>query len=150
MQTQDIAQPTDQQDFLPINGTFYIEFFVGNAKQAAFYYHYTFGYDIVGYLGPETGHRDRASYVLQQNKVRFILTSPIKPEGFIADHVFRHGDGVRDIALWVDDARQAFRETTQRGAEPVAEPQVFSDEDGEIVKASIKTYGDTIHTFVEN
>ncbi|MGB3588103.1 MAG: 4-hydroxyphenylpyruvate dioxygenase [Tunicatimonas sp.] len=151
MQTQNISvQSTDKQDFLPINGTFYIEFLVGNAKQAAFYYHYTFGYDIVGYLGPETGYRDRASYLLQQNKVRFILTSPIKPEGFIANHVFKHGDGVRDIALWVDDARQAFRETTQRGAEAVAEPEVFSDEGGEIIKASIKTYGETIHTFVED
>ncbi|WKN40503.1 4-hydroxyphenylpyruvate dioxygenase [Tunicatimonas pelagia] len=150
MQTQEFSQVADQQDFLPINGTFYIEFYVGNAKQAAFYYHYTFGYDIVGYLGPETGHRDRASYLLQQNKVRFILTSPIKPEGFVADHVYQHGDGVRDIALWVEDAREAFQATTQRGAKVVAEPQVHSDEEGEIVTASIKTYGDTIHTFVEN
>nr|WKN39973.1 4-hydroxyphenylpyruvate dioxygenase [Tunicatimonas sp. TK19036] len=150
MQTQDITQEAVQQDFLPINGTFYIEFYVGNAKQAALYYHYTFGYDIIGYAGPETGHRDRASYVLQQDKIRFILTSPIKPEGFIAEHVHRHGDGVRDIALWVEDARQAFQETTQRGAKAVAEPKVHSDEDGEIVTASIKTYGDTIHTFVEN
>lgn len=136
-------------DFLPINGTDYVEFYVGNAKQAAHYYASAFGFRIIGYRGPETGVRDRASYLLQQQKIRFVLTAPLSTDGFIADHVHRHGDGVRDIALWVDDARSAFREATSRGARPVHEPEVQRDDDGEVVLAAIETYGDTIHTFVE-
>jgi 4-hydroxyphenylpyruvate dioxygenase len=137
------------QDFLPLNGTDHIEFYVGNAKQSALYYQHTMGFELVAYAGPETGVRDRASYVLQQNKIRFVLTTAINPDSEIADHVRRHGDGVKVLALWVDDARKSFYETTSRGAEVALEPKVFKDEFGEVVMASIKTYGDTIHTFVE-
>lgn len=136
-------------DFLPINGTDHIEFYVGNAKQAAYFYASAFGFEIIGYRGPETGIRDRSSYLLQQDKIRFVLTAPLSPEGFIADHIHRHGDGVRDIALWVDDARRSYEETTKRGARGVREPEVLEDEHGRIVVAAIATYGDTIHTFVE-
>ncbi len=138
-----------ETDFLPINGTDYIEFYVGNAKQAAYYYASAFGFSITGYRGPETGVRDRVSYLLQQDKIRMVLTAPLAPEGFIADHIYRHGDGVRDVAMWVDDARSAYEETTKRGAQGVHEPNVLQDDDGEVVMASIATYGDTIHTFVE-
>ncbi len=139
-----------QDDFLPIKGTFYVEFYVGNAKQAAYYYHYVFGFDIIGYRGPETGHREAASYLLGQNKLRFIFTSALKPDSPIAQHVHRHGDGVKDIALWVDDAARAFDETVRRGAQPVRQSEVLQDEQGEVQIASIATYGDTIHTFVQN
>jgi len=137
------------EDFLPINGTDYVEFYVGNAKQAAQYYAHLFGFQIRGYRGPETGTKNTVSYLLEQNKVRFVLTSALSPDSPISEHVHHHGDGVRDIALWVDDARASFRETTKRGAEPVREPTVHEDEDGQIVTAAIATYGDTIHTFVE-
>jgi 4-hydroxyphenylpyruvate dioxygenase len=144
-------QPDTQsaEDFLPINGTDYVEFYVGNAKQAAFYYAYLFGFQIEGYRGPETGHREASSYLLKQNKIRFVLTTALAPESAIAKHAHKHGDGVRDIAIWVDDARSAFEETTQRGAQPIQEPKVLEDDDGQIVTAAIGTYGDTIHTFVE-
>jgi 4-hydroxyphenylpyruvate dioxygenase len=138
-----------QVDAFPINGTDYVEFYVGNAKQASHYYRTTFGYRLIAYRGPETGMRDRASYVLQQGKVRLVLTTAIRSEGEVADHVFRHGDGVRDIALWVDDARTAFATAVERGAEPVREPEVLSDEHGEVVIAAFRTYGDTIHSLVE-
>ena len=138
-----------EADFLPLNGTDYVEFYVGNAKQAAHYYGAAFGFQTVGYRGPETGHREAASYLLQQGKVRFVLTSALRPTSPIAEHVHRHGDGVRDIALWVDDAEAAFAETTRRGAKAVHEPRVLEDEDGRVVLAAIATYGDTIHTFVE-
>ncbi|HAA11381.1 MAG TPA: 4-hydroxyphenylpyruvate dioxygenase [Cytophagales bacterium] len=137
------------EDFLPIQGTDHVEFYVGNAKQAALYYQNAFGYKLVAYAGPETGVRDRASYVLQQGKIRLVLTSPLNPEGPIAEHVHKHGDGVKVLALWVEDAEQAFYETTQRGAQPVSTPQRLYDEFGEVVVASIQTYGETIHTFVE-
>lgn len=137
------------QDFLPINGTDHIEFYVGNAKQAAHYYQHAFGFELVAYAGPETGVRDRASYVLQQNKIRFVLTTAIKQDSEIAEHVKRHGDGVKVLALWVDDAPKSFQETTMRGAIAAAAPKTIKDEFGEVVLASIKTYGDTIHTFVE-
>jgi 4-hydroxyphenylpyruvate dioxygenase len=136
-------------DTFPINGTDYIEFWVGNARQASLYYRAAFGFNLVGYRGPETGTRDRASYLLQQDKIRFILTTPIKSTGQIADHVHKHGDGVRDIALWVDDARTAYAAAMDRGAESALEPTVMKDDDGEIVIAAIKTYGDTIHSIVE-
>jgi len=136
-------------DFLPINGTDYIEFYVGNAKQAAHYYQNAFGFQLIGYRGPETGTRDKASYLLKQDKIRFVLTSALGPDGFIAEHVHKHGDGVRDIALWVDDARSAFQESTSRGATAIREPEVIRDEHGEIVIAAIGTYGETIHSFVE-
>jgi 4-hydroxyphenylpyruvate dioxygenase len=137
------------EDFLPINGTDYVEFYVGNAKQSALFYQYAFGFELIAYAGPETGVRDRASYVLKQNKIRLVLTSTLKQDSEIAEHVKKHGDGVKVLALWVDDARKSFKETTQRGASVALEPQVLTDEHGEVVVASIKTYGDTIHTFVE-
>jgi 4-hydroxyphenylpyruvate dioxygenase len=141
--------PERVADTFPINGTDYIEFYVGNARQASIYYRAAFGFELVAYRGPETGTRDRASYLLQQDKVRFILTTPIKSGGPIADHIHKHGDGVRDIALWVDDARTAFAAAVERGAKSAMEPTVLTDENGEIVMAAIHTYGDTIHSLIE-
>jgi 4-hydroxyphenylpyruvate dioxygenase len=143
------ADPASAEDFLPINGTDYVEFYVGNAKQAAYFYASAFGFQISGYCGPETGRREAASYLLTQNKIRFVLTTALGPEGPIAEHVARHGDGVKDIALGVDDARSAFEEATKRGAEPVQEPSSIEDDGGTVTTAAIGTYGDTIHTFVE-
>ncbi len=148
------AAPAEAHDVFPINGTDYIEFYVGNAKQASLYYRAAFGFQLVGYRGPETGVRDRASYLLQQGKIRFLLTTPIRadlsPEArLIADHIARHGDGVRDLALWVEDARAAFAAAVERGAVAVHEPRALGDGDGEIVVAAIRTYGDTIHSLVE-
>jgi 4-hydroxyphenylpyruvate dioxygenase len=142
------------KDTFPINGTDYIEFYVGNAKQASHYYRAAFGFQLVGYRGPETGTRDRASYLLQQDKIRFVLTTAIRPEASpeakkIADHVFNHGDGVRDLALWVDDTRDAYDKAIARGAVRVQEPTVYTDENGEVVVAAIKIYGETIHSLVE-
>jgi len=137
------------QDFLPLKGTDYIEFYVGNAKQASLFYQHCFGFELVAYAGPETGVRSQASYVLQQNKIRFVLTSSLVPDSPINDHVRKHGDGVKVLALWVDDATQSFKETTIRGAVAVSEPTTLKDEFGEVVVSSIKTYGDTLHTFVE-
>ncbi len=136
-------------DFLPLNGTDYVEFYVGNAKQAAHYYKTAFGFQSCAYAGPETGIKDRASYVLTQNKLRFVLTTPLQPEGEIAEHIKKHGDGVKVLALWVDDARKAWEETTKRGAKSFMEPRVEKDEHGEVVRAGIHTYGDTVHIFVE-
>ncbi|HEX7070823.1 MAG TPA: 4-hydroxyphenylpyruvate dioxygenase, partial [Rhodothermales bacterium] len=134
---------------LPINGTDYVEFYVGNAKQAAHYYRNAFGFDLVAYRGPETGHRDACSYVLRQERITFVLTTALRSDSPIAEHVARHGDGVRDIALWVDDARRSWEETTRRGAASVREPEEVEDDSGRVVLAAIATYGDTIHTFVE-
>jgi 4-hydroxyphenylpyruvate dioxygenase len=139
----------DVHDAFPINGTDYIEFYCGNAKQSAQYYHSAWGYRVVGYRGPETGTRDRASYLLVQDKIRLVLTSALGPEGPIAAHVARHGDGVRDIAFWVDDARAAHATAVERGAESVLEPTVMRDNNGEVVVAAIAIYGDTIHSIVE-
>jgi len=139
----------DPQDFLPLKGTDHVEFYVGNARQAAYFYRTAFGMSLVAYAGPETGQRDRASYVVQQGKIRFVLTTPLSSSHAIAQHIHRHGDAVRVIALWVDDARRAWLETTARGAINAAEPTVLSDEQGQVVLSSIRTYGDTIHTFVE-
>jgi 4-hydroxyphenylpyruvate dioxygenase len=136
-------------DFLPLLGTDHVEFYVGNARQAAHFYRTAFGMSLVAYAGPETGRRDRASYVVQQGKIRFVLTTPLRATGPIAEHVQRHGDGVRVIALWVDDAERAWHETTSRGAISVQDPQTLSDEHGHIVLSSIHAYGDTIHSFVE-
>lgn len=138
-----------QEDFLPINGTDYIEFYVGNAKQAAHYYQNAFGFQLVGYKGPETGSREVVSYLMQQGKIRFVFTTALFPGNHIADHVYQHGDGIKDIALWVDDAEKAFNETVGRGAKPVTPLQKLEDEQGVILKASIAAYGDTIHTFVQ-
>jgi len=157
-QTQPIlsssAAAAPSGDTFPINGTDYIEFYVGNAKQASHYYRAAFGFNLVAYRGPETGVRDRASYLLEQGKIRFVLTTPIRPDASdearaIADHLHRHGDGVRDLALWVDDARVAFARAIERGAKSVHEPRVLTDGDGEIVIAAIQIYGDTIHSLVE-
>jgi 4-hydroxyphenylpyruvate dioxygenase len=137
------------QDFLPINGTDYIELYVGNAKQSALYYQHCFGFELIAYSGPETGVRDRASYVLKQEKIRLVLTSSLQPDTEIARHVAKHGDGVKVLALWVDNARQSYEETLTRGAESAEAPITLKDEQGEVVVASIKTYGDTWHTFVE-
>jgi len=138
-----------EKDFLPLNGTDYVEFYVGNARQAAYYYRAAFGFKVAAYRGPETGTRDAVSYVLVQDKIRFVLTTPLQPEHPINDHIRLHGDGVRDIALWVDDARSSWRETTKRGARSVREPETIRDGFGEVCLASIGIYGDTIHTFVE-
>jgi 4-hydroxyphenylpyruvate dioxygenase len=141
---------TDQHtDTFPINGTDFIEFYVGNARQAAHFYRSAFGFEFVAYRGPETGTRDTASYLLQQDKVRLVLTTPIRGGTEIADHINRHGDGVRDIALWVDDARTAFKLAVERGAKPARQPTMMTDEHGEIIIAAIHTYGDTIHSLVE-
>ncbi len=137
------------QDFLPINGTDFVELYVGNAKQAAHYYKTAFGFQSLAYAGLETGLRDRTSYVLQQGKIRLVLTTPFDKDSEISNHIRVHGDGVKYIALWVDDARSAFEETTRRGARPFLEPVVEKDEHGEVVKAGIHTYGDTIHLFIE-
>jgi 4-hydroxyphenylpyruvate dioxygenase len=136
-------------DFLPLLGTDYVEYYVGNARQSAHYYRSAFGFTLTGYSGPETGVRDRASYLLEQGKIRFVLTTPLRPEHPIAEHIKLHGDGVRDIAMTVDDAESAYRETTQRGARGIREPFTLRDEHGEVRMASIGAYGDTLHTFVE-
>lgn len=143
----EIAIP--RPDPFPINGTDYAEIYCGNAKQASHYYRSAFGFRLEGYRGPETGVRDRASYLLTQGKVRLVLTSPLSPDSPIAEHHLKHGDGVRDVALWVEDCRRAFEISVGRGAVAVQEPTVLSDADGEVVIAAIKTYGDTIHTLVE-
>src|SRR5215469_3658265 len=137
------------QDFLPLNGTDHVEFYVGNARQAAHFYRTAFGFRLVAYRGPETGARDLASYVLQQNKIRLVLTTPLTCDDATMKHIVLHGDGVRDVALWVDDAAKAWEETTRRGAQSVRAPQTFRDAGGQARLASIATYGDTIHTFVE-
>jgi len=150
--TETIRSQADQEttdDFLPLLGTDYIEFYVGNAKQSAYFYQAAFGYELVAYCGPETGIRDRASYVLQQNKVRIILTSPMQPDSSINEHISKHGDGVKVLALWVDDAEKSWEATTSRGAKSFEAPEILKDENGEVKVASIHTYGDTIHTFVE-
>ena len=149
MQTNVLASSAASTDTFPINGTDFVEFYVGNAKQASQYYRTAFGFQLVAYRGPENGTRDRASYLLQQNKVRLVLTSALTPDHPAAEHVARHGDGVRDIALWVDDARLAFNLAVERGARPAQKPTVLRDEAGEVVIAGIHTYGDTIHSLVE-
>lgn len=148
-ETLDAPSVAVAEDFLPINGTDYIEIYCGNAKQSSYYYRTAFGFQLVAYAGPETGLRDRASYVLQQGKIRLVLTTPLRTNNDITDHIAKHGDGVKVLALWVDDARAAWEATTQRGAVSTQEPTVLRDDSGEVVVASIKTYGDTIHTFVE-
>ncbi len=137
------------EDFLPINGTDYVELYVGNAKQSALFYQYAFGFELIAYAGPETGMKDRASYVLKQEKIRLVLTSPLTANHPINDHIRQHGDGVKVLALWVDDVEKSWKETTSRGAVSVEAPKTLQDENGEVRVASIQTYGDTIHTFVE-
>jgi 4-hydroxyphenylpyruvate dioxygenase len=142
-------QNKNTDDFLPINGTDYVEFYVGNAKQAAHYYQAAFGFQPLAYAGLETGLKDRTSYVVVQDKIRFVFTSSLVADSPIADHVRKHGDGVKVVALWVDDARKSYEETTKRGALSYLRPQVFTDNSGEVVCSGIHTYGETVHIFVE-
>ncbi|MDM1500727.1 4-hydroxyphenylpyruvate dioxygenase [Myroides marinus] len=137
------------QDFLPLLGTDYVEFIVGNAKQAAHFYKTAFGFQSLAYAGLETGVRDRASYVLVQDKIRIVLTTPLIAESELNNHIVQHGDGVKVVVLWVEDARKAYEETTSRGAKSYMEPVVEKDEFGEVVRAGIYTYGETVHMFVE-
>ena len=136
-------------DTFPINGTDFVEFYVGNARQVSHFYRTAFGFELVAYRGPETGVRDRASYLLVQDKLRFVFTTPLGGTGEIAEHVMKHGDGVKDIAFWVDDARDAYAKAMERGAQSAYEPRVLKDEHGEVVVAGMRTYGDTIHSIVE-
>ena len=137
------------EDFLPLNGTDHVELYVGNAKQSAYYYQMAWGYELIAYAGPETGVRDRASYVLQQGKIRLVLTSAMHPDSEITRHVAQHGDGVKFLAIWVDDAEKSFYETMSRGAKAHTQPTVMSDQFGEVKISAIHTYGDTVHKFVE-
>lgn len=137
------------QDFLPLLGTDYVEFYVGNAKQAAHYYKTAFGFQSYAYKGLETGSKDSVSYVLKQDKIRLVLTTPLNSKSPINKHIVKHGDGVKVVALWVEDARKAFEDTTSRGAKPYMEPIVETDEFGEVVRSGIYTYGETVHVFVE-
>jgi 4-hydroxyphenylpyruvate dioxygenase len=139
----------EAEDFLPLLGTDHVELYVGNAKQAAHFYKTAFGFQSFAYAGLETGMKDRVSYVLQQGKIRLVLTSPLQKGGPINQHIEDHGDAVKIVALWVDDARKSFEETTKRGAKPYQEPQVHKDENGEVVTSGIYTYGETVHLFVE-
>ncbi|MCF1714909.1 4-hydroxyphenylpyruvate dioxygenase [Flavihumibacter sp. RY-1] len=136
-------------DFLPLQGTDYVEFYVGNAKQAAHFYKTAFGFQSLAYAGPETGVKDRASYAVRQHKLTFVFTTPLRPDNAIADHIYRHGDGVKMLALRVEDATKAWNETTLRGADSYMEPQRLTDEYGELIMSGIKTYGDTVHLFIE-
>ncbi len=139
----------DAQDFLPLLGTDYVEFYVGNAKQAAHFYKSAFGFQSYAYKGLETGCKEYASYVVVQDKIRIVLTTPLNSKSPINDHIVKHGDGVKVTALWVEDARKAWEETTSRGAKSFMEPTVEKDEHGEVVRAGVYTYGETVHMFVE-
>ncbi|MBT8244411.1 VOC family protein, partial [Winogradskyella sp.] len=136
------------QDFLPLLGTDYVEFYVGNAKQAAHFYKTAFGFQSLAYAGLETGLKDRASYVLVQDKIKLVLTTPLNSSSPINDHIVKHGDGVKVVALWVEDAKKAYKETISRGAKSYLKPKLEKDEYGEIVKAGIYTYGETVHMFI--
>lgn len=149
METLTIDKKQQSADFLPLNGTDYVEFYVGNAKQAAHFYKTAFGFQSLAYAGPETGVRDRASYVLKQDKIRLVLTTPLHSNHPIADHLKKHGDGVKVLALWVDDAYDAFEQTTKRGAQAYQQPQTLKDEHGEVRTSGIRLYGETVHLFVE-
>lgn len=149
MQTLTELKSQQVTDAFPILGTDFIEFYVGNAKQAAHYYQTAFGFELIAYKGPETGNREFCSYVLKQNKIRFVLTSSLLPDHEINKHFQLHGDGVKVLALWVEDARSSYQTAIARGAESAFEPFVMKDDDGEVVVAGIKTYGETIHTLVE-
>jgi 4-hydroxyphenylpyruvate dioxygenase len=151
MSTSTLAENTSNivTDFLPLQGTDYVEFYVGNAKQAAHFYKTAFGFQSLAYAGPETGVKDRVSYVIRQHKLTFVLTTPLRTDNPIADHIYKHGDGVKVLALKVQDAQDAWEQTTKRGGISYMEPAVLKDEDGEVVISGIHTYGDTVHLFVE-
>ena len=138
-----------EKDFLPLQGTDYIEFYVGNAKQAAHFYKTVFGFQSLAYCGPETGTKEKASYAIRQNKLTFVLTTPLRSGNAIADHIAKHGDGVKAIALKVEDATSAWEETTSRGGKSFLEPMTLTDGDGQLVLSGIHTYGDTVHLFIE-
>jgi 4-hydroxyphenylpyruvate dioxygenase len=138
-----------QEDFMPLMGIDHVEYYVGNARQAAYYYSKAFGFKVTAYAGPETKVRDRSSWVCEQGDVRYVFTGAMAPDSDIARHVNEHGDGVKDVALRVPDAADAFEQATRRGAEPVSEPEVFEDEQGKVLRAAIKAYGETVHSFVE-
>ncbi len=145
--TTSAAQTTT--DFLPLQGTDYVELYVGNAKQSAHYYMSAFGFHALAYAGPETGLKDRCSYAVRQHKLTFVLTTPLRTDNEIADHIYKHGDGVKFLALRVDDATDAWEQTTRRGGKSFMQPQHMKDENGEVVLSGIHTYGDTVHLFVE-
>ncbi|HVZ95683.1 MAG TPA: 4-hydroxyphenylpyruvate dioxygenase [Chitinophagaceae bacterium] len=152
MNTPAIAPSKDEkktEDFLPLLGTDYVEFYVGNAKQAAHYYKTAFGFQPLAYAGPETGVKDKASYAVRQNKLTFVFTTALRKDNEIANHVALHGDGIKVLALKVEDAVSAWKETTKRGGKSYIEPTVLTDENGELVMSGIHTYGDTVHLFVE-
>ena len=136
-------------DFLPLHGTDYVEFYVGNAKQAAHFYKTAFGFQSLAYAGPETGMMDKVSYVIRQNKLTFVLTTPLRPGNEMAEHVAKHGDGVKFLALKVDDATDAWEQTTKRGGKSFMEPVTLKDDNGEVVMSGIHTYGETVHLFIE-
>ena len=139
----------EAEDFLPLLGTDYVELYVGNAKQSAHFYKTAFGFQSEAFAGMETGVKDRVSYVLKQDKIRLVLTTPLQEDGEINAHINKHGDGVKVIALWVEDAKKAWEETTKRGAKSYLKPTVEKDKDGEVVRSGIYTYGETVHIFVE-
>ncbi len=141
--------PEAEEDFLPLHGTDYVEFYVGNAKQAAHFYKTAFGFQSLAYSGPETGTKDRASYAIRQNKLTLVLTTPIRPNHAIADHIHKHGDGVKMLALSVEDATSAWEETTKRGGKSYLKPTTLSDKHGELVMSGIHTYGEVVHLFIE-
>jgi 4-hydroxyphenylpyruvate dioxygenase len=143
------AAPAAEEDFLPLHGTDYVEFYVGNAKQAAHFYKTAFGFQSLAYSGPETGVKDRASYAIRQHKLTLLLTTPIRANNPIADHIYKHGDGVKALALKVEDAASAWQETTKRGGKSYMEPKTLSDKHGEVVMSGIHTYGDVVHLFIE-
>jgi 4-hydroxyphenylpyruvate dioxygenase len=142
-------KPSTETDFLPLQGTDYVEFYVGNARQAAHFYKTAFGFQSLAYSGPETGTKEKASYVIRQNKLTFVFTTPVRSKNPIADHIYKHGDGVKVLALKVEDATSAWAETTKRGGKSYLEPVTLSDDDGEVVMSGIHTYGDTVHLFIE-
>ena len=145
----DMVDINTSPDFLPIYGTDYIEFYVGNAKQAAHFYKTAFGFQSLAYAGPETGVKDKASYVINQGKINFVLTTPLRTGNEIADHIYTHGDGVKGIALRVDDATKAYYETVARGARGYLSPRTLSDEYGQLTLSAIHLYGNTVHYFIE-
>ncbi len=152
MQTTTAQIITDNNtviDFLPLQGTDYVEFYVGNAKQAAHFYKTAFGFQSLAYAGPETGVKDKVSYVIRQNKLTFVLTTPLRTDNEIADHIYKHGDGVKILALKVEDATSAWEETTKRGGKSYLTPTTLKDDNGEVVLSGIHTYGETVHLFVE-
>jgi 4-hydroxyphenylpyruvate dioxygenase len=144
-----VNNPISQTDFLPLQGTDYVEFYVGNAKQAAHFYKTAFGFQSLAYAGPETGIKDRVSYAVRQHKLTFVFTTALRTENEIAQHVYKHGDGIKFLALKVTDATDAWKQTTKRGGKSHSEPTVLEDADGKVVVSGIHTYGDTVHLFIE-